>query len=321
MHSKKIKLALGLILLCTSVFGQEFKSEFGFKSDNDAYLFYGQDRYYTNGLFITFRHALDQQKLKGNLEKVTYEIEVGQKMFNPQSGYQPNAATHDRPFAGYLYAGGKVNLFYKNEALLRTGLELGTVGPRALGKEAQQLLHDIVGFYEIEGWEYQIENELAANLSAQYLKLLHRSQKKDLDFSLETNVLAGTTFSGASAGILFRAGRINQLFNSGYTNALISNNSKTEKLVKSELFFYAKPQLNAVFHDSTIEGSLFNNTSPVTFDAKTLVFSQVVGFNYSSPRFTFDFGLYFKSKEVKSTARPHQFGAISMFYRFGGSKG
>lgn len=317
MQFKKISLSVVMVLCYASTFAQSFKNEFGFRSDNDAYLFYGQDRYYTNGLFITFRHALNQQKLKGKLEKVTYEIEAGQKMYNPISGDRPIAATHDRPFAGYLYAGGKVNLFYQNEVVLKTGIELGTVGPRALGKEAQELLHNIVGFYEIRGWEYQIENELAANLSAQGLKLLYRSAKKDVDFSLEANVLAGTTFSGASAGIVFRAGKINQLFNSAYTNAAISNNEKTKKFVESEFFFYAKPQLSAVFHDSTIEGSMFNNTSPVTFGAKPFVFSQQLGFNYSSRRFTFDFGLTFKSKEVKSTAKAHQFGSISMFYRFG----
>lgn len=305
-----------ITLLSVSAFAQSFKNEFGFKSDNDAYLFYGQDRYYTNGLFVNFRHALDQQRLKPKLEKITYEIEVGQKMFNPFSGNRPLPSTHDRPFAGYLYAGGKITHFYANETVLSTGIELGTVGPRALGKEAQQLLHDIVGFYKIEGWEYQIKNELAANLSAQYLKLLHRSEKKDVDFSLATNLQAGTTFSGAGAGILFRAGRINQLFNSAYTNAVISNNSKTKKLVESEFFFYAKPQLNAVFHDSTIEGSMFNNDSPITFDAKPIVFSQQLGFNYSSDRFTFDFSVIFKSKEVKSTAKAHQYGSISMFYRF-----
>jgi hypothetical protein len=47
---------------------QSYKNEFGFKSDNDAYLFYGQDRYYTNGLLIYFRHATDQKKLGEKLE-------------------------------------------------------------------------------------------------------------------------------------------------------------------------------------------------------------------------------------------------------------
>jgi len=311
-------LALIAVTICcnTSIFAQQFKNELGLKSDNDAYLFYGQDRYYTNGLFISFRHATDQQKLGEKLEKLTYEISAGQKMYNPISGYRPNPETQDRPFAGYLYAGGSVNLLYKNESALKLGLELGTVGPDALGEDAQKLLHRIVGFYQIDGWQYEIRNELAANLSAQYTQLLHRNALKNLDFSLEGYINAGTTFSGAGLGILFRTGKINQLFNSSYTNSVISNNSKTEKLVKRELFFYAKPQLNFVAYDATIQGSMFNNDSPVTFDKKPLVFAQQLGFNYSSDRFTFDFGLIFKSKEVKSIAKAHQYGSISMYYRF-----
>ncbi|RZK37054.1 MAG: lipid A deacylase LpxR family protein, partial [Pedobacter sp.] len=232
----------------------------------------------------------------------------------------PDPKTQDRPFAGYLYAGGNVNLFYKKESILKAGLEVGVIGPDALGKEAQQLLHDIVGFYTIDGWQYQIKNEFAVNLSAQYTQLLHRSAKKDVDFSFEGYANVGTTYSGAGAGILFRAGSINQLFNSAATNSVISNNSKTEKLVKKEIFFYAKPQINFVAYDATIQGSMFNDDSPVTFDAKPLVFAQQLGFNYSTPRLTFDYSVLFKSKEVKSVAKAHQYGTIAMYYRFGKSK-
>lgn len=312
----KFLITLSIIIISIGSFAQNFKNEFGFKSDNDAYLFYGQDRYYTNGLFINFRHATDQQQLSNNLEKVTYEISAGQKMYNSISGYRPKIETQDRPFAAYLYAGANVNLFYKKESILKFGLEGGTIGPDALGEDAQKLLHKIVGFYEIKGWEYQIKNDLALNFNTQFTKLLVRSEDNKVDFSLESYANIGTTFSGAGTGILFRAGNINQLFNSSYTNSLISNNSKTEKLVKNEFFLYAKPQLNYIAYDATIQGSMFNNDSPVTYKAEPLVFVQQLGFNYSTPRFTFDFGLYFKSKEVKSTAKAHQYGTISMFYRF-----
>ena len=314
----KLKLLIFIVLLSVSFgsFSQNFKNEFGFKTDNDAYLFYGQDRYYTNGLFINFKHALDQQKLSKKLEKVTYEIEIGQKIFNPISGYRPKIETQDRPFAGYLYAGANVNLFYKKESILKLGLELGTIGPDALGEEAQKLLHKAVGFYEINGWEYQIKNDVAINLTTQFTKLIGRSEIYKSDLTLESYLNIGTTFSGAGIGILLRSGDINQLFNSFYTNSLISNNSKTEKLVKNEFFFYAKPQLNYIAYDATIQGSMFNKDSPVKFGSKPLVFAQQLGFNYSTPRFTFDFGLMFKSKEVKSTAKAHQYGSISMYYRF-----
>jgi lipid A 3-O-deacylase len=312
----KLLLFIALISIGFRSFAQDFKNEFGFKSDNDAYLFYGQDRYYTNGLFINFRHATDQQKLGKNLEKVIYEFTVGQKMYNPGSGSAPIPALHDRPFAAYLYAGSNISLFYKNESALKFGLELGTVGPDALGEDAQELLHKIVGFYELAGWQYQIKNELAVNLSAQYVKLLTRNSDSKTDLSLEAYANIGTTFSGAGAGILFRTGKINQLFNSAATNSVIGNNSTSSKLVKNEVFFYAKPQLNFVAYDATISGSMFNKDSPVTFDTKRFVFAQQLGFNYSTPRFTFDYSILFKSKEVKSVAKAHQYGTISMYYRF-----
>ncbi|WP_316811074.1 lipid A deacylase LpxR family protein [Pedobacter heparinus] len=313
------QLFLTLLLLSLSgtvIYAQTYKNEFGFRSDNDSYLAQGSDRYYTNGLFIYFRHALDQEKLDPKLEKKTYEISVGQKMYNPISGYAPDPTRQDRPFAGYLYAGGALNWFYTNESILKMSAEIGTTGPNSLAEDGQELLHDVVGFYALDGWQYQIKNAIAINLSAQYSRLLHRASNKATEFSFEGYANAGTTFSGAGAGILFRAGGLNQLFNSAYTNAVIGNNAKTKALVKREVFFYAKPQLNFVAYDATVQGSMFNNDDPVTFGVKPIVFAQQIGFNYSSQRFTVDFGMIFKTKEIKSTAKAHQYGAISMFYRF-----
>lgn len=316
MKKHKIILAALLLSIVGSARSQSFKSEFGFKSENDSYLAQGSDRYYTNGLFINFRHALDQSKLKSGMEKKIYEVSVGQKMYNPISGYAPNPATQDRPFAGYLYAGGSLSWFKSNESVIKVSAEIGTVGPSSLAEDGQELLHKTVGFYELAGWEYQIRDEAAINLSAQYTRLLHRLSDNAADISFEGYANAGTTFSGVGAGILLRAGSINQLFNSSYLNASIGNNAKTKGLVPSEVFFYAKPQLNFVAYDATVQGSMFKNNSPINFDAKPIVFAQQLGFNYSSQRFTIDFGVIFKTKEIESSARAHQWGAISMYYRF-----
>ncbi|ETZ20426.1 lipid A deacylase LpxR family protein [Pedobacter sp. V48] len=316
MNSKSILLFSILSILTFGASAQTFKNEFGFKSDNDSYLAQGSDRYYTNGLFIDYRRAMDQSKLRNGLEKKIYEISAGQKMYNPISGYAPDPEKQDRPFAGYLYVGGALSWFHSNESILKTSIEIGTTGPNSLAEDGQELLHSTVGFYELDGWQYQIRNEMAVNLSAQYTKLLHRASNNAIDFSFDGYTNVGTTFSGAGAGILFRAGGINQLFNSAYTNAVIGNNAKTKALVKREIFFYAKPQLNFVAYDATVQGSMFNNNSPVTFGIKPIVFAQQIGFNYSSQRFTFDFGMLFKTKEIKSTAKAHQYGSISMFYRF-----
>lgn len=316
MCKKLVLTKLAILAIVYSSFAQEYKNEFGFKSDNDAYLWYGQDRYYTNGLFVYFRRATNQQKLKGNLEKFTYEISAGQKMFNPISGYRPDPTTHDRPFAAHLFGGVQTNFFYKKESLLKIGFTLGVIGPDALGKEAQDLLHSIVGFYKVQGWNYQIADDLGINTNFQFAKLLHRSSNNAVDFTLDSYANLGTTYTGAGLGIVFRAGDINQLFNSAHYNAGIGNKSKTEKLKKQEFYFYAKPQLNYAAYDATVQGSLANGHSPVTFGIKPFVFSQTLGFNYSTHRFTLDYSLIFQSKEIKSTAKAHQYGSISMYYRF-----
>jgi lipid A 3-O-deacylase len=299
-----------------SVHSQSFKNEFGFKSENDSYLAQGSDRYYTNGLFISFRRATDQTKLTNGLEKKIYELTVGQKIYNPISGYAPNPEAQDRPFAGYLYAGGALSWFKSNETALKISAELGVVGPSSLAEDGQDLLHNAVGFYELAGWEYQIKDEAAINLSIQYTRLIHRLVDNLADVSLEGYANLGTTYNGAGIGVLMRAGNINQLFNSSYLNAAIGNNAKTKGLVQREAFFYVKPQLNFVAYDATVQGSMFRNNSPITFDVKPIVFAQQVGFNYSSKRFTADFGVIFKTKEIKSSAKAHQWGAISLFYRF-----
>lgn len=316
MTAKKILFVLLGCCMFFETYAQTYKNEFGFRSDNDSYLAQGSDRYYTNGLFIYFRHALNQQQLKEGVEKKIYELSAGQEIYNPYSGFAPDPTLQDRPFAGYLYAGGALSWFYTNESIIKISAEAGTTGPGSLAEAGQELLHNTVGFYTLEGWDYQIKNAASINLSARYTKLLHRASNAATDFSFEGYANAGTTFSGAGAGLLFRAGGLNQLFNSAYTHAVIGNNPKTKALIKREVFFYAKPQLNFVGYDATVQGSMFNNNDPVTFGVKPLVFAQQIGFNYSSQRFTFDFGMTFKTKEIKSAAKAHQYGSISLFYRF-----
>lgn len=316
MYNKLLLAILPLFLIYFSAISQEYNNEFGIVSDNDAYLFYGQDRYYTNGLFIYYRRAVDQHKLGDNLEKLTYELSVGQKMYTPLSGYGPDPRTHDRPFAGYLYGKAQLNFFNQKEHVWKIALALGTSGPNSLASGTQNLIHTTVGLYKTSGWDYQIQNEAAANLDVQYTALLHRNSAKSVDFSLESYAQLGTVFNGAGLALVFRTGNINQLFHSSYHNATISQNNKTKKLQKRELYFYARPQINYVAYDATIQGSLFTNNSPITFSVRPFVFEQRIGLNYATARFTLDYSLTFRAREIKSSARPHQYGSITAYYRF-----
>lgn len=308
-----------LILSGSSAIAQTtaYKNEFGFTSDNDAYLGLGQDRYYTNGLFITYRHAMDQSKLSAKVNKMVWELEAEQKMYNPYSGNVNKITSIDRPFAAYLSVGGSLNFLYNTENSLKINLQIGSIGPAAKGREVQEFLHKSAGFYEVSGWEWQVKNETGVNTSIEYNHFLSRGKSNKSDFTLNSYANIGNTFAGMGAGMTFRTGSLNQLFNSVTTQSSVSNNAVTEALKDKEFFFYAKPMLHYIAYDATVKGGMFReDKGPLTLDVEPLVFSQKAGMVYSNNRWTADLSVVFKSREIKSAAKAHQYGSVSLYYKF-----
>ncbi|CAN5508609.1 lipid A deacylase LpxR family protein [soil metagenome] len=319
-----MKLKQYLLMICllatVAASAQTHSNEIGLQVDNDSFLAQGSDRYYTNGAFLYYRHALTiNTTAHPLLANKVLGFEVGQKLFNPQSGYVPGPQYVDRPFAGYLYAGANLNFLYKNESNLKLSAQLGVVGPASGGEEAQKFIHDTFGFYTLGGWQYQIKNDAELNLGAEYNKLIARASWIDVTAGAYANL--GNGFTGAGIGPLLRAGNFNQLFNSVSTQSTVSKGGQVAPLHKHELFFYYKPQLNYVLYDATIQGGLFDNhndpyNQEITLDKKPLIFSQQFGIAYSGERFVFDVNAIFHTKDVKEMIRSHQWGSVTMLYKF-----
>ncbi|WP_426479211.1 lipid A-modifier LpxR family protein [Chryseobacterium sp. CBSDS_008] len=124
------------------------KYEVGFQTDNDSYLGNGSDRYYTNGLLFYYRQALEVKSKEGsNLVNKIFEMEAGQKIYTPKSGYILSQEDIDRPFAGYLYIASHLNLLYNNESNLKLSLHLGGIGKDSGAERMQTLLHKKLGLY------------------------------------------------------------------------------------------------------------------------------------------------------------------------------
>ncbi len=303
----RLKLLFLTTILFTGInlFAQSHGNEMGAQTDNDSYLLQGSDRYYTDGFFMYFRHALSVSD-NSNLQNKVLGFEFGQKIFNPQSGsianYQgvDDPKLVDRPFAAYLYIGSTLNFLYSNESNLKLSAQIGIVGPNAYGKQVQDFVHDNFGFYHPSGWEYQIDNNAELNLSAEYNKLLARTTGVDVSFTSYVNV--GNGFSGAGFGPLLRLGNFNQLFNSVSTQSSAIKKSKTAALHEHELFFYYKPQINYVAYDATIQGGLFTSRSPnsqeITLDKEPFILSNQLGVAFSTSRFVFDIAAIFHTVDV-----------------------
>ncbi|WP_259070728.1 lipid A deacylase LpxR family protein [Mucilaginibacter sp. X4EP1] len=316
----KLLAFLGFLLGTTTLFAQSHSTEIGIQTDNDSYLLQGSDRYYTDGTFIYFRHALKvKSKDSTTLANKVLGFELGQKIFNPQSGYVPDPQYIDRPFAGYSYIGSTLNFLYKNESTLKFSAQLGVVGPASGAEQVQTWVHNTFGFYTPGGWQYQIKNDPEINLSVAYDKLLARASW--IDVTITSYVNLGNGFTGAGVGPLFRLGNFNQLFNSVSTQSTATQNKNIKPLHKHELYLYYQPVINYVAYDATIQGSLFFNkndpySQQITEDKEPFVVSNQIGLAFTTNRFTFDIAAIFNSINDREMVQSHQWGTVTGMYRF-----
>ena len=323
-----MRIKLLFLLLClfssTHLFSQTHSTEIGFQTDDDSYLLQGSDRYYTDGTFFYFRQALNVTNTNNTgLQNKVLGFEIGQKLYTPQSGSislngvdQPSLV--DRPFAAYLYVGSTLNFLYNNESNLKIGAQLGVVGPDALGRQAQDFIHDNFGFYHPSGWEYQVGNNVELNLSAEYNKLIARTSW--VDVSASGYIDLGNGFTGAGLGALVRFGAFNQLYNSVSTQSTAIKKENTSALHPHEIFFYFKPLLNFVAYDATIQGSMFGGRGPnsmeITLNKVPVVFSQEFGLAFTADRFVINAAVITQTKTVQEMILPEAWGSLTVLYRF-----
>lgn len=303
----------------TVIFSQrKYAKEFSLATDNDLFISLTQDRYYTSGLFLSYRY-LSKKSSKKTLKKI-YTAQLGQHIYTP---FKPNVTSvnfHDRPFAGYLYGGFSVHNFYANNSVLKLSGEIGVIGPSSLAREAMKFIHDIYGFREAIGWEYQIAEALALNFNGTYIKNLGVDNTNKIDISWYNNAKIGTVFTDISTGFYGRIAVFKPLQKLANSIAFSGNlnNETTEFNNEAEAFFYIQPTVSYVHYDATIQGSFLNTTSPVTYLLESLKFTTEFGFRFTANRFNFGYKVVYHTKKLKSTRVPkgNLYGGVVLSYQF-----
>ena len=298
-------------------FSQEkFSKEISFVTDNDLYISTIRDRYYTSGIFLSFRQLKDSPKK--TLIKKIYEWKIGHEMYTPYKSTVISIDKHDRPFAGYLYGSVGVNRFAKNYAF-NTSVQLGVIGPNSYAKELQEFIHDIYGFKKAIGWEHQIKSAFALNFNAEYLKPILNVENNHFDVTWFNSLNFGTVYTNVASGFYSRIGFISL---QDHTNTIAFNsnlnNSKTKYYRVKESFFYIKTMLRYALYDATLQGSFLNKTSPVTKELVPLVFDLELGLKFTFNKFNFGYIFNYntsKSKELRYNYG-NKYGTIAVNYIF-----
>ncbi len=189
-------------------------------TENDS--FFGiADRHYTNGLYASATSGKQEHcdwcaSLAGTAmlarpdpASYRYGFFFGQSMFTPEVLSTPIPSPKDRPYAGWLFVGGRL---YREtgDVLDRAEATLGVVGPGSGADAVQRWWHALNWFGGVPplGWHAQIKDEPGLVLSEQRIwRVPVLDGLIDSELLPEVNASVGNVFTYAGAGVTFRIGQ------------------------------------------------------------------------------------------------------------------
>ncbi|MBC3789566.1 lipid A deacylase LpxR family protein [Spirosoma utsteinense] len=276
-------------------------------------LFTGTDYYYTQGYSI---EAVRAGLQKNPLTRLLVKSRVGQNQyglafehfgFTPTSIQRDAIPVGDRPFAGCIL----VKTFSMSVDTLRrvrvsSVLSTGMIGPVALGGPIQTALHRLTNGVEPHGWQHQIRNDVIVNYTLAYDQQLYAYRRLVL-VSASVQAQAGTFANRLQTGIVVMAGRFDSPFA-----------ARTRRRLPMQVYVFAQPLIGLVAYDASLQGGLFNRSSPYVIQANQLARTTVqvnlgAVFRYKNLYLEYDQSTL--SREFV-TGRPHRWGGVKIGVSF-----
>ncbi len=270
-------------------------------------------------------------------------IRFGQSMYTPEDYTRTDLILDDRPYAGLLYTGLAWNqrkyLPESNLDMLDTReITVGVIGPLSLAEQAQNLVHDTFGDERFLGWDNQLKNEPALQLS------LDRKYKKSTQtgavtpgFSADSirsvGLRLGNIESSATLGI---EGRIGWNLPNDFGSYPIrpgaenrppsassvrdkSNNSGTEMSgARPGMHLFVTLEAKAVGHDFSLDGNLLRSSHSVS--RQPWVAQAAVGISAQGLLAGNGYRLavmhVFRTREFDEQLNNHSYGSIAFSVEF-----
>jgi lipid A 3-O-deacylase len=305
--------------------------------ENDS-LYFNSDKHYTQGLrfsylapelrpesgwngtfdFLESLPALLLPSPEGKERSRRFAVFLGQSLFTPKDLTRDPPDPHDRPYAGWLYGG--VSLLQETDGRILDNfeLQLGVIGPQALGQSTQNDFHQIIG-KETASWNGQLQTEpgLVLAYERKWRVPLIGDGANGLDVIPEGGATLGNVFTYASAGGLLRVGK-----NLGmdYGPIRIRPALSGTDYVDADhadgdfgFYLYAGAQGRAVARNVFLDGNSFRSSAGV--DHKTWVADLQAGTAlYWTTSIRLDFSVVRRTPEFEGQGKPDVIGTAALSF-------
>lgn len=289
--------------------------------END--IFSGEDRYYTNGFRLS--RIAEDDEIPGWLESLArrlprfseadtlpYGVSIAHNIFTPADITNPEFPPDDRPYAAWLHVMFATGVPHEHGAD-RFRVDVGVVGPAALGEPIQKNIHKLVNADKPRGWNTQLRNEPTLVVGYdRFRRIVDRAEPERFGFDL--SVLGGLTLGNAythlSAGTFLRIGHnMPDDYGPPRITPAVSGSGYFRPNGGNGWYLFAGTEGRLVGRDLFIEGNTFGGRDGV--DARRLVGEVYAGFVYTLDRFRAAYTHVWRSREFEGQLRHTDYGALS----------
>ena len=296
-----------------------------FRAENDIYF---SDRYYTNGLKISYTQNGDDfltsrlqfallKAIFGDDSQAYQTVSIGQKMCVSSDRSVYNPPHDDRPYAGWLYASFGSHLVKEN-SMDSFSVSLGVVGPLSFAEETQKFWHSFVDVDRPMGWHTQIKNEFGFIFAYEHNERIFRNKLTE-DFS--TDAIATL---GADLGNVMSQGFVRAIWRFGFNlpysfsaNRIDSSDSNdvqwrpTDTSADWHCFMYAGGSARFVGYDITLDGNTYRDSRSVA--SKWLVGEAIAGISTRYKYIQADLNWTLQTSEYHNQRySPHMFWSLAI---------
>ncbi len=270
-------------------------------------------------------------------------VKFGQSMYTPQDPARTDLILNDRPYAGLLYVGMAWNRRKHepqgdSEMLDTRELTLGVIGPLALAQEAQNLVHEVIGVDQFQGWDNQLGNEPALQMAVdRKFKAYRGTGAITPGFSADTirrlGLQLGNIETSATVGIEGRVGwNIPNDFGTYPIRPGAENRPPSASSIhggpgeaaalatrpRAGVHVFGTLETKLVLHDFALDGNLFQSSHSVT--RIPWVAQAAVGFSAQSPVAGHAVRLavmrVWRSREFEEQGPSHAYGSVTLSIEF-----
>jgi len=250
-------------------------------------------------------------------------VSLGQLIYTPADRDATALQVDDRPYAGYLYLGFGFHA-RTSDRLDSVGVNLGVVGPAALGEQAQDAIHDLRNIKKFQGWDNQLRNEPALQLVYENkLRLFNQPLPFGMqhDFISHAGIALGNVGSYLNVGGEYRIGwDLPEDFGTSAVRPAGDNSapgSGDTRLILSDSLLYGLHGFvsvdgRLVGNDIFLDGNTWRDSHSI--DKEYLVADVSVGLSFLVRQWKVSYGQVFRSREFKGQEHHHEYGSLSISY-------